>query len=96
MTEHKLNEADLLMAIEMFDASPDGQAEQRRVAEIIAALPDGHITVTGYWLGECTGRSGCALHPDGLDLWEGPIRTMDGRCVHCRQPWPCPCPEPDS
>jgi len=40
--------ADILMAREMFDASPDGQAERARVEALISSLPDGRLEVSGY------------------------------------------------
>ena len=46
----KLNLADIQMAMEMHDASPDGQAEQQRIRDTIAALPSATFEVKGYWV----------------------------------------------
>jgi hypothetical protein len=45
----KLNLADIQMGMDLYNASPDGQAEQQRIRDTIAALPHAEFTI-GYWV----------------------------------------------
>jgi hypothetical protein len=47
----EFNLADIQMAMEMFDASPDGAAERERVQALIDSLPDVSGTFSGHWCG---------------------------------------------
>lgn len=38
----------------------------------------------------CNGLRDCEAHPEGMPLGRN-LRTLDGRCVHCEEPWPCLC-----
>jgi len=40
--------ADIYMAMDMFDASPDGARERDRIERLIAELPDGQVTIGGH------------------------------------------------
>ena len=46
----RLNLADIQMGMELYNASPDGRAEQQRIRDTIAALPAAEITIRGYWV----------------------------------------------
>lgn len=44
----QLGGADMWMAMEMFEASPDGAAERDRVRAWVESLPDATLTISGY------------------------------------------------
>jgi hypothetical protein len=44
-----LNMADIQMAAEMFDASPDGAKQRARFLRIVEELPDAKIEISGHW-----------------------------------------------
>lgn len=50
MAVHRINQADMQMAVEMFNASPDGQAERDRVQALLESLPKAEVTISGYWV----------------------------------------------
>jgi hypothetical protein len=39
------------MAMEMFDASPDGAAERRRIEQLVGDLPAATLEIRGHWCG---------------------------------------------
>ena len=49
MNARRLDLGDAQMAHEMFMASPDGQAEQRRIQALVDALPDGRVSLDGHF-----------------------------------------------
>jgi len=48
MAVHRFNGADIVMANEMFMASPDGQLEAERIQRLIDDLPDVQGTISGF------------------------------------------------
>lgn len=52
-----LSIADIQMAMEMFDASPDGAVEHARVMRVAEELPDTSVELGGHWCGpDCNHR----------------------------------------
>jgi hypothetical protein len=47
----QLGGPDMWMAMEMFDASPDGAAERRRIEQLVGDLPAATLEIRGHWCG---------------------------------------------